>query len=73
MAMEPIPFPASSNIKGVEYDPDTQTMVVQYSRGHIYRYSPVTGEQAAGLAEAKSATEYIRTFVSDEAVEVRIE
>lgn len=61
----PIPFRSdSSNITAVEYDPDTQSLYIQYSRGAVYRYSGVTQEMADGLSGAMSASAYLRSVIS---------
>lgn len=75
MAFEPIPLSsASGNISGAEYDPDTQTLVVQYARkGKMYRYFPVTGEQVSDLSQAPSATSYLRQFIMGTATEELLE
>ena len=45
---------SSSSILSHGYDPDTQTLAVQFTSGHIYHYSGVTPEAAQEFAEAPS-------------------
>ena len=63
MAFEPVTFAPSSNIQDIQFDADSQSLRVEYSRGHVYFYSGVTTEMAAGFNDADSATSYLRQSV----------
>jgi hypothetical protein len=69
MPFEPVTFAPSSNIKGVQYDADSQSLRVEYSRGHVYVYAGVTTEMAAGFNDADSATGHLRQAILPLAVE----
>jgi hypothetical protein len=72
MPFTPVPFPSSKNIASVEHDPDSQVLVVTYSRGHAYRYFPVTVDMADGFGQALSASDYLREFIVGQAVEEKV-
>jgi hypothetical protein len=51
MEMKPV---QSSNIEAVGYDPDTQTLAVQFNGGGVYHYAGVSAEAHKALVEAPS-------------------
>lgn len=62
MALEAIPFKSSSHIKSVEYDEETQELVVGFGKSS-YLYSGVSPQVANGFSEAVSAGGYLDTFI----------
>ena len=62
--MESIPFTPSKNIQAVEYDLDTQTLIVRFHhKNRAYKYSEVTGEEATGFSNSLSANDYLQRFI----------
>jgi hypothetical protein len=61
--MESIPFAPSRNIQDIQYDLDTQTLIIDFNSGYRYRYAGVTGEEAQGFAQNLSAGDYLRQFI----------
>jgi KTSC domain len=49
---------SSSNISQVAYDPDAQTLHIQFSNGSVYRYSDVPQDEYEGLLSAASVGSY---------------
>lgn len=48
----------SSNINSVGYDPETQTLEVEFYTGVIYQYSPVTEEAKNQMLSSESIGSY---------------
>ena len=48
----------SSYLKSIDYDPDTEKLVVVFVSGHSYVYSDVPADQVAALESAPSAGAY---------------
>ena len=44
----------SSNVVSVGYDPETQTLAVEFKGGNVYHYHDVPGDVADGLMNADS-------------------
>jgi hypothetical protein len=64
MPMEAIPFAPSGNIQDIQYDADTQTLIVQFHyKNRKCKYSGVTGEEATGFANSISANDYLQRFI----------
>ena len=55
----------SSRISRVAYDDLTQTLHVQFKRGRIYKYSPVSRETFMALYNAPSVGAYFGEHVHD--------
>lgn len=72
MPFTPVPFPASKRISQIDYDPDTQVLRVTYPRGHVYHYSPVTGDMANGFGQTLSASEYLSTAIIGQTIEEKV-
>lgn len=49
----------SSNIQGVSYDVDSQTLYVQFNNGSEYSYAGVPQEEYDSLIEAPSPGSYL--------------
>ena len=62
MALEAIPFKASSHIKDIGYDPDTQELIVDFGRAS-YAYANVPPQVAEGFSNAPSAGVYLDTQI----------
>lgn len=61
----------SGNIKGVEFDVDTQTLIVHF-KGGDYKVTGVDEETALGFEGADSATQYYNSSIKDHFVVSRI-
>lgn len=48
----------SSNLKSVGYDPDTETLEIEFRNGSVYRYAGVPQAIYDGLMEARSKGSY---------------
>jgi len=48
----------SSNLKSVGYDPETETLEVEFKAGTVYRYADVPAEVHAALMAAESVGSY---------------
>ena len=59
MAFVEIPIPASSNVKSVHFDADTQTLRVTFQSGGVYDYAGVDENKANGFSTAESAGRYL--------------
>lgn len=60
---KPISFPPSTNVVGVEYDVDNQTLVVTFLSGRVYAYDQVDELTANGFEKAPSAAHYLDDFI----------
>ena len=58
-----IPFAASSNIAGITYDDEEQTLVVRFNKGGVYEYSGIPPNVADGFSSAPSAGTYLHQFI----------
>ena len=65
MPMEAISHVPSSNIKGILYDADSQSVYVRFKGDKVYRYNTVSAEDAQGFSNALSATSYLQTLTSE--------
>jgi hypothetical protein len=63
---EPIKIPVnpvkSSNIKGIGYHPETQTMAVKFSNG-IYHYNGVTEKEFQAFQKAESIGKHFHSVI----------
>jgi len=57
-----IPFAASSHVKSVVYDDETQILTVGFARA-TYIYKGVDGNTADGFSTAPSAGRYLDQFI----------
>ena len=55
---ETVEFPSSSNLASATYDPDTETLHVDFVSGDGYDYFNVPRATYRGLAQAPSAGSY---------------
>lgn len=53
----------SSQLKSVGYDPETQTLEIEFNSGGIYRYANVTPEMHKGLMEGDSIGKFFHAFI----------
>jgi hypothetical protein len=51
-------FRSSSNLSSASYDPDEQTLTIEFQSGGSYTYSNVPPETYRGLTLASSAGQY---------------
>lgn len=63
MPTEPVRFPPSTNIGQIEYDKETQTLVIQFKSGRVYQYHPVDEQTARGFESCLSAGDYFNMFI----------
>lgn len=55
----------SSNICSVGYEPETQTLEVEFHGGGVYQYSGVSESVYKGLMRAASKGAYFHDYVKD--------
>ena len=55
----------SSNILSVGYDPDSQTLEMEFSKGSIYQYCGVPENIWHGLMQASSKGKYFHAHIRD--------
>ena len=58
----------SSRVSRFKYDSDTRVLTVQYKRGHVYLYSPVTPAFVSRLAGSESIGIAIGELICDPTV-----
>jgi hypothetical protein len=63
MAQRDVEFAASSNIKSLAYDNETQELTCVFAHGGTYVYSGVPANVVDGFASAPSAGQYLHQFV----------
>jgi len=54
---------SSSNVASVGYDPDTQTLEVEFNSGSIYEYYNVPKDVHEGLMNAPSHGQYLNARI----------
>lgn len=68
-----IHFPPSTNVSGILYNADDQTLTVEFAKsGAVYRYDQCTEEMAMGFQSALSATKYLETYIASQCPSVRV-
>lgn len=55
--------PESSLIRTARYDPDTLTLLVEFTAGKTYGYSGITADTWASFAESISKGKHFNTFI----------
>ncbi len=58
-----MPYLISSAIRSVDYDPDTETLHIEFSSRRIYTYYGVPEHVYRGLITASSAGDYYNTYI----------
>lgn len=53
----------SSNVQGVSYEPDSQTLHVQFTNGSEYAYHGVPASEYAELMDAPSPGGYLNDYI----------
>jgi hypothetical protein len=53
----------SSNVESVGYDPETQTLEVEFKGGNVYQYAAVPGHVHQALMAAPSVGKYLGMHV----------
>ena len=62
----------SSNIRAAGYDPDTQTLEVEFNGGSVYQYSGVPPNEYDGLMNAGSKGSYFHANIRNRYSYVRL-
>jgi KTSC domain-containing protein len=65
MAIEVISHAPSTNIAGVTYDTETQTLTISFLKGGVCEYYEVDETTAHGFEQALSATKYMNAYVEN--------
>jgi hypothetical protein len=63
MKMKRTPVANSSNIESVGYDPETQTMEVEFTNGNVYQYFDVPQAVQEELMRAESAGKFLNAQI----------
>ena len=64
MAMSSVPFTSKSgHVEAVQYDSDTQELVVTFRGSRDYTYEGVTENEVAQLSSSESAGKFIDGFI----------
>ena len=72
MAARNIPFTPSTNIGQITYDPDTQTLTINFLKGGIVEFYEVDEAAVNGFETAFSATKYMNSFIQNQFPSQRI-
>jgi hypothetical protein len=56
---------ASSNLRSVGYDPDTETLEIQFHHGGVYQYASVPLATYEGLMNASSKGRYFASHIKE--------
>ena len=56
---------SSSNLWAVDYNPQTQTLTIQFRSGHIYEYYNVAQNVFEALLAASSKGKYHHRYIKD--------
>lgn len=67
VVMQPV---NSSNIARAGYDPETQTLTIDFHSGRSYRYANVAEEVYRSLLDAPSAGKYFNQHIKDSYAEM---
>lgn len=65
MALEIIRHTPSTNISGIVYDTETQTLRIQFAKGGVCEFYEVDETAAHGFEYALSATKYMNAFIEN--------
>jgi hypothetical protein len=57
---------ASSNISSVGYDPDTQTLEIEFLSGSIYQYYGVPNHMYEELMRQSSKGKFVNTYIRNQ-------
>ena len=60
--MERIPV-TSKNLRSIGYDPDSQTLEVEFNAGTVYQYADVPSGEYEGLMSADSKGTYLNMSI----------
>jgi hypothetical protein len=55
----------SSNISSVDYDPDSQTLEIEFNNGGVYQYSGVPDSVYEGMMGADSKGKYFHANIKN--------
>lgn len=56
---------SSSNISSIGYDPESQTLEIEFHDGSIYQYDGVPQSIYDGLMSASSHGQYLHQYIKD--------
>jgi hypothetical protein len=70
MKYEPV---KSSNIAGIGYEPDTQTLGIKFAKGGIWHYTGVSHAQYQALINAPSIGSHFQTEIRHKFASQKIE
>ncbi len=56
---------ASSNVRSVGYDEDSQTLEVEFHGGSVYQYLGVTPSEYSALMQAASVGSYLHAHIKN--------
>ena len=56
---------SSSNLSSVGYDPDSQTLEIEFHHGGVYQYAGVPREVFEGLISAESQGKYFHANIKN--------
>jgi hypothetical protein len=62
----------STHLNGGDYDPDTQTLMLQFVNGAVYRYTGVPQHKADTLFQSSSPGGYFHDHIRGQYTEVKI-
>ncbi|GFE59620.1 KTSC domain-containing protein [Geobacter sp. AOG2] len=60
--MERIPV-TSSNIRAIGYDPDSQTLEIEFNHGSVYQYTGVPEHEYESMMNADSKGQYLNANI----------
>lgn len=72
MASREYRYVTSSNIQGVAYDRDTQTLYIQFKNGSEYSYANVPNDEYEELIEASSVGSYFNDNIKGQYAFTRV-
>jgi hypothetical protein len=56
---------SSTQIKSVGYDLETRTLEIEFHRGSIYQYTPITQEAYESMMKAESPGKFFHANIKD--------
>lgn len=65
MAQQIVRHPPSTNIAGIVYDPETQTLTISFVKGGVCEYYDVDETSAKGFEISIGATAYLRAYIEN--------
>ena len=56
---------ASSNVRAIGYDPETQTLEVEFHGGSVYQYYGVPDNMHQNIMEASSKGQFLHMYIKN--------